>query len=126
MAVVWCTPGLVHVLVTRIADINLRCRHMSGRVHLWDYLSRERTVTFNGHRGAVTSLTFNAKATLLASGSRDTDVIVWDVVSESGLFRYGVVTLARRDCGVCVCGVSGVDGAVAYTGVLQCQATRPP
>jgi len=32
-------------------------------------------------------LRFNAAGALLASGAKDTDVIVWDVVGETGMFR---------------------------------------
>jgi WD40 repeat protein len=78
-------------------------RHSTGRIHIWEYLKAERQVVFNGHRSGVTALVFNAAATLLASGSRDTDVIVWDVVSESGLYR----------CVARVCVGSALSGAAA-------------
>ena len=35
----------------------------------------------------MTALRFNKSGALLASGSKDTDVIVWDVVGETGMFR---------------------------------------
>lgn len=35
----------------------------------------------------MTALRFSGGGALLASGSRDTDIIVWDVVAETGLFR---------------------------------------
>ena len=38
-------------------------------------------------QSAVTALRFNAAGALLASGAKDTDVIVWDVVGETGMFR---------------------------------------
>ena len=38
-------------------------------------------------KSAVTALRFNASGSLLASGSQDTDLILWDVVSEAGLYR---------------------------------------
>ena len=38
-------------------------------------------------QSAVTALRFNAAGALLASGAKDTDVIVWDVVGEIGMFR---------------------------------------
>ena len=44
-------------------------------------------VTLAGHRGGVTALAFDAAGLLLASGARDTDVVVWDVARERGLFR---------------------------------------
>lgn len=44
-------------------------------------------VTLSGHRAAVTALAFDHDGTRLASGSKDTDLIIWDVISESGLYR---------------------------------------
>ncbi len=38
-------------------------------------------------QSAVSSLRYHAGGALLASGGRDTDVIVWDVVGETGLYR---------------------------------------
>jgi U3 small nucleolar RNA-associated protein 12 len=43
--------------------------------------------TLNGHKSAVTCLAFDTQGLRLASGSKDTVVIVWDIVSETGLFR---------------------------------------
>ena len=44
-------------------------------------------VTLAGHRGGVTALAFDGAGLLLASGARDTDVVVWDVARERGLYR---------------------------------------
>ena len=44
-------------------------------------------VTLNGHKGQVTALKYNAQGGLLASGAQDTDIIIWDVAAESGLYR---------------------------------------
>jgi U3 small nucleolar RNA-associated protein 12 len=41
----------------------------------------------NGHKGAITALRYNEFGSLLASGSKDNDIILWDVVGETGLFR---------------------------------------
>ena len=38
-------------------------------------------------QGAVTALGYSKDGALLASGSQDTDVVVWDVAGETGLFR---------------------------------------
>jgi U3 small nucleolar RNA-associated protein 12 len=35
----------------------------------------------------VTALRFHPSGSLLASGSKDTDLIIWDVVGEAGLYR---------------------------------------
>ncbi|GAA5889234.1 hypothetical protein JCM6882_000682 [Rhodosporidiobolus microsporus] len=61
--------------------------YADGSIRLWDAKTQAVTVTFNGHKTAVTALTWDHDGTRLASGSKDTDVIVWDVVGEVGLFR---------------------------------------
>lgn len=44
-------------------------------------------ITFNGHRSAITALSFDRQGVRLASGAKDTDLIVWDLVAETGLFK---------------------------------------
>lgn len=44
-------------------------------------------VNFNGHRSAVTKLAFDHTGTRLASGAKDTNIILWDLVAEVGLFK---------------------------------------
>lgn len=44
-------------------------------------------MTLSGHKGQVTALVYNQQGGLLASGAQDTDIIVWDVAAESGLYR---------------------------------------
>lgn len=39
-------------------------------------------------KNAITALSFDESGTCFASGSRDTDIILWDVVEEAGLYRY--------------------------------------
>eukprot|EP00897_Mesotaenium_endlicherianum_P000518 jgi/Mesen1/10467/ME000082S09971 len=63
--------------------------YASGAVRLWD-VGKEGgacDVALTGHRGAVTALRYNRASGLLASGGKDTDVVVWDTVAEAGLFR---------------------------------------
>jgi len=65
--------------------------YQDGTVRLWrlndDYTHGELVVTFNGHKSAVTQLCFDKEGNRLASGSRDTDVVLWDIVSEEGIAR---------------------------------------
>jgi len=42
----------------------------------------------NGHRKAVTAMQFSANGMHLGSGSKDTNVILWDVVAEAGVCRF--------------------------------------
>ena len=57
------------------------------QVRIWDHASGSCLVTLNGHKTGVSALRYNASGSLLASGSRDTDIVIWDVVGEAGLFR---------------------------------------
>lgn len=58
-----------------------------GSIRIWDSDKGACETTLNGHKGAVTALRYNKAGSLLASGSKDNDVILWDVVGETGLFR---------------------------------------
>lgn len=59
----------------------------SAQVRLWNVETGECDVTLSGHKSAVTALRFNASGAQLASGAQDTDIVVWDVVAQVGLFR---------------------------------------
>lgn len=59
----------------------------NGRIELFSFLSAERLATLVGHRSAVGALAFDRSGTLLASGSKDTVAIVWDVSAHSVLHR---------------------------------------
>ena len=61
--------------------------YADGSIRLWGCSTGSVIATFNGHKKAVTSLAFDDEGVMLASGSQDTDLIVWDVVAEAGLFR---------------------------------------
>ncbi|THV08658.1 WD40 repeat-like protein [Dendrothele bispora CBS 962.96] len=61
--------------------------YADGSVRLWNASLGSVIATFNGHHKAVTALAFDEQGTRLASGSQDTNLIVWDVVGEAGLFR---------------------------------------
>lgn len=59
--------------------------YQDGSIRIWQ--SGSVLVTFNGHRKAVTALCFDHDGNRLASGSQDTDIILWDVIAENGMFR---------------------------------------
>ncbi|KAL8704773.1 MAG: hypothetical protein Q9201_002083 [Fulgogasparrea decipioides] len=58
-----------------------------GSIRIWDSRIATPVVSFNGHRSAVTVLAFDCEGTHLASGSKDTDTIIWDLVAEVGLYK---------------------------------------
>lgn len=61
--------------------------YADGSVRLWSASAESVLTTFNGHKKAITALAFDERGNRLASGSQDTDIIIWDVVAEAGLFR---------------------------------------
>ncbi|KAK5172170.1 beta transducin [Saxophila tyrrhenica] len=61
--------------------------YSDGAIRIWDALSGQVVVTFNGHRSAVMHIRFDGEGSRLASGSRDTDIIVWNLLSEQAEFR---------------------------------------
>lgn len=61
-------------------------------------------VVLNGHRSAVTALSFDMNGTRLASGSTDTDIVLWDVVSEEGMHRFK----GHKDQVTCVSFIEGI------------------
>eukprot|EP00041_Stephanoeca_diplocostata_P026325 m.707758 g.707758 ORF g.707758 m.707758 type:complete len:973 (+) comp22936_c1_seq3:138-3056(+) len=68
------------------SGIALAAGYHDGAVRLWSHNAAE-IVCFRGHRSAVSALAFLEDGALLASGANDTDVIVWDVVAETGIVR---------------------------------------
>ncbi|KAK6071195.1 WD domain-containing protein [Seiridium cupressi] len=58
-----------------------------GSIRLWDSKIATTIVNFNGHKSAITILAFDGTGVRLASGSKDTDVIIWDLVAEVGQYK---------------------------------------
>ncbi|KAK7408664.1 beta transducin [Neonectria punicea] len=58
-----------------------------GSIRLWDSKIFTVIVNFNGHKSAITKLAFDKSGVRLASGSKDTDIIVWDLVAEVGQYK---------------------------------------
>ena len=54
---------------------------------MWDSRTETVIISFNGHKSAITHLAFDSAGVRLASGSRDTDIILWDLIAEVGLFK---------------------------------------
>ena len=61
--------------------------YADGSIRIWDALSGQIVVSFNGHKSAITHLQFDREGSRLASGSRDTDIIIWNLLSETAEFR---------------------------------------
>ena len=74
------------VLRSPILD-NFAVGYSDGSIRLWSVSSNSVITTLDGHKKAVTALAFDQEGSRLASGSQDTDLIIWDVVAEAGLYR---------------------------------------
>lgn len=61
--------------------------YADGSIRIWDFSKGTCETTLNGHKGAVTALRYNSNGSMLASGGKDNDIILWDVVGETGLYR---------------------------------------
>ena len=62
--------------------------HEDGEIVIWDLIEYKYRMSFNQHKAQITSLRFNKDSNLLASGSADTSIIVWDILSEQSLYQY--------------------------------------
>jgi U3 small nucleolar RNA-associated protein 12 len=58
-----------------------------GSIRLWDSKIATVILKFNGHKSAVTALAFDKSGVQLASGSKDTDLILWNLIEEEGKVR---------------------------------------
>ncbi len=61
--------------------------YADGSIRLWDSSASTSMITLNGHKKSITALAFDASGARLASGSQDTDLIIWDTLAETGLYR---------------------------------------
>jgi transcription initiation factor TFIID subunit 5 len=50
-----------------------------NKIILWDLASSKKMATFTGHKRTIWSLDFSAESSILASGSADETVKLWDV-----------------------------------------------
>lgn len=53
-----------------------------GRVQVFDWKTRERTHSFDGHSDPISCLAFSADGKTLATGSYDTTILLWDLSKE--------------------------------------------
>lgn len=61
--------------------------YTNGVVRLFNYLSESLVCTLKGHRSAITSLCYDDDGALLVTGSGDSDIVMWDLVTHTGVCR---------------------------------------
>jgi U3 small nucleolar RNA-associated protein 12 len=82
-----CTWTVTAIAQSRADKDVFAVGYEDGSIRIWDSKIATALVSFNGHRSAVVVLAFDKSGVRLASGSKDTDVIVWDVVAEVGQYK---------------------------------------
>lgn len=60
--------------------------YANGHVRVFEYETGILKSTFAGHRSPVSALKFDRDGSRLASGGKDTNVVLYDVIGEKGLF----------------------------------------
>ncbi|KAI6184384.1 Utp12 domain-containing protein [Aphelenchoides bicaudatus] len=84
----------VEVTVFRYSDDRkqLAIGYSDGEVHLYRSEGKKgefgEPIIFTGHRTGVNALAFSNDGLTLASGGKDSIVVLWDIVSESGIYRF--------------------------------------
>ncbi|CAM9484346.1 unnamed protein product, partial [Discosporangium mesarthrocarpum] len=81
------TKGQVTHLMLSPDGSHVSAGYSTGKLVIFNLSSGATTVTLNGHHSAVMTARYHESGALLASGSADTDIVVWDTVAESGLYR---------------------------------------
>lgn len=62
--------------------------YSSGEVRIFNYIQGSLTTTLRGHRSSVTCLAVDDQSSLLATGGADCDIIIWDLISLTGIARF--------------------------------------
>ncbi|KAI1490605.1 WD domain-containing protein [Biscogniauxia mediterranea] len=81
-----CSAQVTAIAQSKVDKDIFAVGYEDGSIRLWDKYATI-IVSFNGHRSAITTLAFDRSGVRLASGSRDTNVIVWDLVAEVGQYK---------------------------------------
>ncbi|XP_040582090.1 WD repeat-containing protein 3 [Lepeophtheirus salmonis] len=77
---------IVSALKSHVASLAIG--YSNGDIKLFpDFHTGESDVTFSGHKSPVISLVYDEEGFRLASGSTDTEIVLWDIVNRCGLFR---------------------------------------
>lgn len=60
--------------------------HANGMVRVFQYETGELRNTFTGHRTSISALKFDRDGSRLASGGKDCNIVIWDIIGERGLY----------------------------------------
>ncbi|EUD69446.1 hypothetical protein C922_00309 [Plasmodium inui San Antonio 1] len=78
---------VTHICVNPKDKNMIAVGYVNGCIKVFDVESNKVTSTFSGHTSAINKLKFNDDGSYLCSCGKDTNVILWDVVNDQGLFK---------------------------------------
>ncbi|KAJ3440438.1 wd repeat-containing protein [Anaeramoeba flamelloides] len=61
--------------------------HANGDLQVWSLVDYKLVCSLSGHHSSVRTINFRNDGSMFASGSDDTTIIVWDLLSQRGLFK---------------------------------------
>lgn len=105
------------------------------QVFLWDSINGRIIRQFQGHHLKINSIAFNEDSSVLASGSDDRSVRLWDMRASSSRYPIQILEDAKDSVGsVCIRGaiisVGSIDGHVRIydlrKGIMQCDNLNHP
>ncbi|EPX74363.1 U3 snoRNP-associated protein Utp1 [Schizosaccharomyces octosporus yFS286] len=99
----------------------------SFEIFMWSVQTGQLLERLAGHEGPVSSLSFNSSGSLLASGSWDKTVRIWDIFSRSGIVEplpapSDVLALSFRPDGKEL-SVASLDGQLSFWDVQEAKQT---
>ena len=61
--------------------------YTNGSIKIYSIATGSMKIHFSGHDAAITVLRYDESGMRLVSGSRDNDLVIWDIPTESGVNR---------------------------------------
>ncbi|CAA9989669.1 TRAP-like protein [Plasmodium knowlesi strain H] len=78
---------VTHICVNPKDKNMIAVGYVNGCIKVFDLESNKVTSTFSGHTSGINKLKFNEDGNYLCSCGKDTNIILWDVVNDQGLFK---------------------------------------